>query len=148
MNSETTVKSETDYETNAIAFLRKWGIRFKVEFVDESCPPFCDDKDGRHIHGHKHKVTMTRNGRRIQFHFWNSFNDAQMRKEPSVYDVLACASSDLHCPQTFEDFCAEYGYDEDSRQAEKTFKLCLAQSERLNRIFDGEEIQAELGTIN
>lgn len=135
----------TEYDTNAKSFLKKWNVRFSVHFVDNSCPPFCD---GKHIHGDKYRVTLSRDGRKIQFCFWNSLNDSQARKSPSEYDVLACASSDLYCPADFDDFCAEYGYDTDSRKAEKTFKACRAKSERLQRIFDGEEIQAELSTIS
>jgi len=135
---------KTEYDTNAVQFLTKHNIKMSVAFVDNSCPPFCD---GKHIHGDKYRVTLARDGKRIQFCFWNSYNDAQSNRPPSEYDVLACASSDLYCPSDFEDFCAEYGYDNDRRKAEQTFKLCRAQSEWLQRIFDTEEMQADLSTI-
>ena len=137
---------KTEYQTNAEQFLERYGIRFAVAFVDTSCPPFCNDS--KHIHGQKYRVTLIRKGLHIQFHFWNSWNDAQSNRPPSEYDVLACASSDIHCPSDFGDFCAEYGYDTDSRRAEQTFKRCRAQSERLQRIFDTEEMQADLSTIS
>lgn len=34
------MNSETTYDTNAKAFLKKWNVRFSVHFVDNSCPPF------------------------------------------------------------------------------------------------------------
>lgn len=135
----------TEYQSNAKKFLARHNVKLSVAFVDNSCPPFCD---GKHIHGDKYRVTVTRDGKRIQFCFWNSYNDSQACRPPDEYDILSCASSDLYCPADFEDFCAEYGYDVDSRKAEKTFKACRAQSERLQRIFDTEEMQAELSTIS
>ena len=32
----------------------------------------------------------------------------QKRREPGAYDILSCL--DTYCQDTFEDFCAEYGY--------------------------------------
>lgn len=136
----------SEYETSARAFLRKHGITFKATRTSENpCPPFCD---GKHIHGDCYRVTMRRNGKRISFRFWNSLNDSQNGKALDAYSVLACCSSDLYCPDTFEDFCAEYGYDLDSRKAESTFKLCLAQKERLEKLFDSEEVRTDLSTIS
>lgn len=65
--------------------------------------------------------------------------------KPTAYDVLACLrpmSSD-----TFEDFCAEYGYDEDSRTAEKTYHALVAQDRMMRKLFTHEELEA-LGEIN
>lgn len=136
----------TEYDNQAAAFLKKWGIKFTATRAESNaCPMFCD---GKHIHGDQYRVTLSRNGKRITFSFWNSLNDSREGKELDAYSVLSCCSSDLNCPETFEDFCAEYGYDQDSRKAETTFKACLKQSERLHRLFDGEEIEAELQTIN
>jgi hypothetical protein len=38
---------------------------------------------------------------------------------------------------TFEEFCSELGYDTDSRTAEKIYKKCKKQLEKLNKIYDG-----------
>ena len=48
-----------------------------------------------------------------------------------LYDILCCIGCDLQTPDTFEDFCAEYGYDTDSRKAFETFEQCLAQKRKL-----------------
>jgi hypothetical protein len=61
-------------------------------------------------------------------------------KDTILYSILSCVSSEFHCPETFHDFCNEYGYDEDSRKAEKTFHACQEQSEKLHSIFKEEEI--------
>lgn len=142
------MKTETsNYNEQAKSFLTKWGIDFSVKRGADKCPPFCD---GKHIHGDQYRVTLKRplNGKRLTFPFWNSQHDSLAGNEPTAYDVLACISSDLGCPQGFEEFCSEYGYDEDSIKAMKTFTRCRTFSVKLNAFFDNEEMCADLGTIN
>lgn len=137
-----------DYDTQAQDFLNKWGLEITVHKTDSGkCPPFCD---GEHIHGDEHRITLKRamTGKRLVFPFWNSLNDSQAGKEPSAYGVLSCIGSDLSCPDTFEDFCAEYGYDADSRKALAQFRRCDAFGRKLRAFFDSEEMQADLQTIN
>lgn len=55
---------------------------------------------------------------------------------PTAADVLGCLvmdSSGIDNGTSFEDWCAEYGYDSDSRKAEKTFKLCERQARKLRQ---------------
>lgn len=67
---------------------------------------------------------------------------AQKQKEarPDCYDVLACLTK--YDPGTFEDFCAEYGYDEDSRTAERIYIAAQNEFANLKRIFDPEQLEA------
>lgn len=60
---------------------------------------------------------------------------------PSAYDVLACISSDVNCPNTFEDFCSEYGYESDSIKALQTFRRCSRFAARLRSFFTPSEIE-------
>jgi hypothetical protein len=55
-------------------------------------------------------------------------------REPSTADVLDCLASDsasIENARSFEDWCSEFGYDEDSRKAEKMFKACERQAHKL-----------------
>lgn len=56
------------------------------------------------------------------------------RITPDAGDVLDSlrmdASTPEHCP-TFRDFCADYGYDEDSRKAEQTYRACMESAARM-----------------
>lgn len=79
---------------------------------------------------------------RMSFDFWGSQYDKEKGVQPSAYDILSCVASDSSCPDTFKDFCAEFGYDEDSRKAEATFKRCLAFSKKINAFFTEEELEA------
>lgn len=61
--------------------------------------------------------------------------------KPDAATVLDCLCSDATCPDTFDDFCSEYGYDTDSRRAERTFKACLKSRDDL-REFLGDDFDA------
>ena len=63
---------------------------------------------------------------------------------PSAYDVLACLTK--YNPGDFEDFCADYGYDEDSRTAEKIFLAVIKEWNAVNNIFG--DLMEELQEIN
>lgn len=60
-------------------------------------------------------------------------------KKPTAYDVLACLTK--YDPGTFENFCAEYGYDVDSRKAEKTYKSVKEEWMNVERIFTESEME-------
>lgn len=62
-------------------------------------------------------------------------------REGFLYSVLSCISSDYYCPDTFEDFCAEFGYEEDSRKALETFQEASKHATELQCIFTEEEIE-------
>jgi hypothetical protein len=59
-------------------------------------------------------------------------------KNPTDYSILACLDV---FDGDFEDFCSCFGYDEDSRKAETTYKAVLEQSMNLRRLFDRKEIE-------
>lgn len=62
-------------------------------------------------------------------------------QEPDANDVLNCLASDaasFENAQSFEDWCSEYGYDVDSRKAEKTYHAVESQTEKLKRFLPTE----------
>ena len=61
-------------------------------------------------------------------------------KEPTAYDVLTCLQK--YEIGTFEDFCADFGYDEDSRKAEKIYKAVLDEYQNLQRLYSEAELKA------
>lgn len=95
---------------------------------------FQDDKHPRHVF----KIKLQRGKNSYTFQFRQSIQaDAE---EPTMYDVLACLTK--YDPGTFEDFCSEFGYDEDSRKAEKIYKLVCKEFEGMKRLFSPEELNA------
>lgn len=63
---------------------------------------------------------------------------------PTEYDILACLET--YVPNTFEDFCWEFGYDTDSISAMKTYLACQKQWAKIRKIFTEEQIE-ELAEI-
>lgn len=63
---------------------------------------------------------------------------------PTEYDILSCLET--YMPDTFEDFCSEFGYDTDSISALKTYLACQKQWSNIRKIFTEEQIE-ELTTI-
>jgi hypothetical protein len=62
---------------------------------------------------------------------------------PTAYSVLACVQK-YHHP-TFGDFCAEFGYDTDSRKAEKTYQA--VKDEYINILTLFHDVMDELREI-
>lgn len=54
-------------------------------------------------------------------------------KKPTEYDVLACICKDD--PEDFENFCSNFGYDTDSRKAEKTYFAVQKEYRECLRMF-------------
>lgn len=133
------MREQSEYTKQADDFLKKHGITFKATMTaDNKCPLFCD---GKHIHGNRHRITMARKGAggRFTLMFWNSYNDARDGSPVYAYDVLACITK--ADPGSFEDFCSEYGYDTDSRKAEKTYKAVVQEWKKVERFFSAEELE-------
>jgi len=157
------MKELSEYEKQAQAFLDKFHITFEATWKGDKCPPWgtSDPKANgpcpncRHMHGDRFQVEIGRDLTRmptvvraadlriLSFDFWNSHQAQQAgTTDLGAYDVLACLSGDVNCPDTFEDFCSEYGYEEDSRKAFNTFKRCARFAERLRAFFSEEEREA------
>lgn len=66
------------------------------------------------------------------------------KSAPSSADVLSCLVNDATSGEmSFKDFCSEFGYDMDSRSAEKIWQGCAEMAPRV-RDFLGEKFDAIL----
>jgi hypothetical protein len=137
----------SEYDEKAQTFLDRFGLKVRASQKGDRCPPWCGDDDTGCCHGDRYRVTVWRRNdyignegrspRRLSFDFWNSLNEA-----PTAYDVLACVGADSYCPSTFEDFCREYGYDEDSRKTLALFMRCDKFAQRIRNFFTEGELEA------
>jgi hypothetical protein len=80
---------------------------------------------------------LKKDGKQYSFKFGQSI--AEGSNEPTLYDVLACLQK--YDVGTFEDFCGNFGYDEDSRKAEKIYKAVCKEYEGMQRLFNEEELE-------
>ena len=58
---------------------------------------------------------------------------------PSNYSILACLQK--YDVGTLEDFCSDFGYDEDSKKAEKIYNAVCKEYENVCKIWSDEEIE-------
>ena len=166
--------SESKYEQQAQALLDRFGLTFRATRSGDRCPPWCGEEGRGCCHGDRYRVTIWRDHKRdpsvrsylgrdgagqearfcehvdhpkrITFDFWNSQHDMQEGKSPTVYDVLSCIGADVGLPDAFEEYCREFGGDEDSRKALRTFARVDKLAKRLRAFFTEDEIEA-LGDI-
>jgi hypothetical protein len=133
-----------EYDQQALDFLSKHEITFSFKLANTKVPNWKDDsRPVNHF-----IVTFKKAGKKMSLDFFDSIHNFQKGvTELRAYDALTCCSSELHCPDTFEDFCSEYGYDNDSRSAEKTFRALKKMSDKLQKFFDNQEIRDDLSEI-
>lgn len=116
-------------------FLAETETIMKVLFLEHN-KHFPDDVAMRDIF----KVTFTRGRRSFFVRFGQSLKDSNKKgtHKPTAYDVLCCLQKNE--VGTFEDFCSEYGYDTDSKRAEKIYYAVGKEYANLQRIWTDAEI--------
>ena len=91
------------------------------------------------------KVCLVRGKRRMTIYFSKGFGHGGDR--PKAAELLECLASDTagieNYKSDFATWCGEYGYDTDSRKAERTFDACLHAAGRLKR-FLGDDLYEQL----
>lgn len=120
------------YNKAAYLIANAIGLSMKI-LSSEYKRHFVDDKQKRHVF----KIRLSKGGKQYTFEFGQSI--AEGNTEPTLYEVLACLTK--HDPETFEDFCSEFGYDNDSRTAEKTYKAVCKEFNNIQRLFTEEELE-------
>jgi hypothetical protein len=129
-----------NYTKLANEFAKKHNVKLIVMGKPEYKRYFSDDKDSRYVF----KMKLTRNGKSYTFTFGQSI--AAGAEEPTMYDILACMTK--YDPEDFENFCANYGYDTDSRSAERIYKNVCKEWEAMQRLFPEPEVLEEMNEIN
>jgi len=94
---------------------------------------FVDDNVKRNIF----KIKIVKNGKSFSFNFGQSIKEGV--NKPTSYDVLACLQK--YEVGTFENFCANFGYNEDSRKGEKIYKAVSKEFANMKKLFSDEELE-------
>ena len=103
-------------------------VQGSIEWSDGPMP------EGWDRGGHSWKVQLRYDGRQMTTPFYTG----SALGEPTLRDVLECLLSDeSSADQSFEEWCSDYGYDTDSRQAERTYKAVRSKSKKLRRLLGG-----------
>lgn len=115
-----------NYQDQAINFCKKYNVTFKVS-EGTFKKHFYTDKEPRWVF----KITLKRNEKSYTFNFGQSIAAGNIK--PTEYNVLTCLVK--YDPETFENFCSEYGYDNDSISALKTYKAVCKEWKGVDRLF-------------
>ena len=155
---------KSEYDEQAEKFLKETGTEFKAEFLKYD-KHFEDDKEPRDIY----IITLKRGNREYKFNFGQSLyasqkwilwldekrttnSDIEAKKypagkrqlnkdfkEPSAYDVLTCLQKSE--PDDFKNFCADFGYNDDSIKAEKIYKAVCEEFKNLKMLYSDAELE-------
>ena len=114
---------------------------------------FAEDTEERRVLS----VIIKRGNTEILFKYGMSINDTTILNVPGqfskyaekhdifnnlLYGILTCIPGDYYAGKlSFRDFCAEYGYDCDSRTAKKIHKRCIKQYVKLSQVFTAQELE-------
>jgi len=72
-----------------------------------------------------HQITIENNGKEYEFEFWASIVNPVINTDSDNINAFYYSLSDaISAKDSFEDFCSNVGYDEDSRKAEAIYKAC------------------------
>ena len=101
--------------------------------------------ESRFNHHYRFEIRMSYNGERCYFRYATSYMDWRNGKEEldesDYMNALNCVFSDSYAAQgSFNDFCSDFGYSDDSIKALKTYKECKRNAERLNKLFSGLDL--------
>ncbi len=122
--------SQYNEAVNLVA--EKFNIKLKV--VSSFYGSMKWDKDGQKRE--VFKLQLRRREKTYTFEFGQSV--AEGNNEPTLYDVLTCLQK--YDVGTFEDFCDDFGYDNDSRTAEKTYNAVVKEFQAMERLFNSDEL--------
>jgi hypothetical protein len=132
--------NETDYEKQAKDFLRKTKVKISIGRGKDKKPLWA--KDGQE-YGQHYKIGLYRGEaghvKSVYFDFWGSVNDKIEGKRPTAYDFLACIQK--YPILSFDEFCSDFGYDNDSISAMESYKAVLKEYAKVSSIFNGKELE-------
>ena len=150
-------QAASPYQAQARAFLERFGVTFAIEAVPFPAAPAWNEPGKPY--GVHYSVRLAGNvwepvegitakdRAPLVFDFWGSINDRNLQLKPGPYDVLAGLSGDIFCPESFREFCDEYGYDTDSRSALATWERCSELAAKLRAFFPTRDEQEALAEI-
>ena len=140
--SNTTTENEEEKAVDAI--LEKHGISYAVTYCGEAV-----ERDGKREW--KHDAWRATFGGRIVFSsdYKTGTGLRKMNKAGIMRPQFPKAGAVLYCllmdgdalDQSFSDWCACFGYDEDSRKAEAIYFSCCENGKKIRQCFSREAVQ-------
>jgi len=129
---------KNEYDIQAENFAKKYNVKLSIIGDPEYRKYFHTDKESRYVF----KLRLCRDSKQYTFSFGQSILAGA--EKPGLYDVLSCLTK--YDPESFSNFCSEFGYDEDSRTAERIYKAVCKEWQSVDRLFS--DCITELQEIN
>lgn len=107
-----------------IARFKRAGKQIEFDFHGSIADYEASKNEGRDKRGHFSPVQYKKDKERAKLH---------------AYDVISCLTRGN--PGMFSDFCAEYGYDEDSRKAFSTYEAVCKEWKKVSSFFSAAELE-------
>jgi len=99
---------------------------------DCGCALDWDSQDEWQQNANGYRCTLHYKRRQYTFDFWQGVGHSE---DPTAEGCLECLLSDAFSgADDFEEFCANMGYDSDSRRAERIWRQCHKVAENLKRL--------------
>lgn len=141
---EVETKIESDYEQQAMDFLKDTNTTMKIERIDHRTDGGCMNTGSHFDYG----ITIKRNSKSWKFQFCDSIDAYRKNELPSAYDILACLQK-YEVETDLIEFCNEFGYDLTSKKeidkARIIHKAVLKEYEKVMLLF--EDVIDELAEI-
>jgi hypothetical protein len=128
-----TMTTATDVRLTMQQFLEQYPMTMAVSYA--SANPFFTDERMNHW-----RCVLRFEHRQMTLIFSTG---SGLKGEPSITDVLECLANDtasIENARHFEDWCDDYGYDHDSRKAERIYKEIVRQAKALRRLLGDESL--------
>ena len=112
-------------------------------FLNNKC--WNNDAIGQNWNNHLITVINTEAHRKTAFEFWGSIVKPEISTEQELLFAFYCFLSDGESSRHgFQEFCFEFGYDEDSRKAYRNFKACEKSLHKAERIGIDEDMANDI----
>lgn len=128
-------------------------IQVTVDYVGKTNPikvwgaSHHKDIDYKTIYQYLVTCTNKETNETTSFDFFDSIENGKKPTFPKDlgYSVICCIRNDSFTTTanypTLESFCSEFGYDADSRKAERTYTACIEQGDKITKVFDADLIE-------
>ena len=119
----------------------------RMQAIQEQFPQFkitttfIEKVKSEYGYANKYKVTIRNGKKHFSTTFTDSINNTQKGIKSDDIDIIYCIVADAQCVQwnnSFEDFCSEFGYDTDSRSAERIYNACEKTYNNIQRLFNSD----------
>ena len=118
----------SEYETNAKRVANELGLKVSIKRAKTQTDPKWTGP-----HGTKYRVSLKLGKKSTSFDFWGSQHDKEKGKDPGVYDILACVSSDMSMPTDPDEIHEEFGANMKPSQC----KAVANHAKKLQAFFSG-----------